>query len=45
MHNLVYLIGRLTADPEIKTLRKVTDSNSLYQLTQLFAEREMAGNA
>lgn len=32
-------------DPEIKTLRKVTDSNSLYQLTQLFAEREMSGNA
>ena len=32
-------------DPESEMVRKVTDPNSLYQLTQLFAEREIEANA
>ena len=32
-------------DPESEMVRKVTDPNSLYQLTQLFAEREIESNA
>lgn len=32
-------------DPESEMVRKVTDPNSLYQLIQLFAEREIEANA
>ena len=32
-------------DPESEMVRQVTDPNSLYQLTQLFAEREIEANA
>ena len=32
-------------DPESEMVRKVTDPNSLYQLTKLFAEREIEANA
>ena len=32
-------------DPESEMVTKVTDPNSLYQLTQLFAEREIEANA